>query len=70
MNRDVAEGQWNQFKGMIKKQWGKFTDDDLKQIEGNSEAAIGRLQERYGHSKEEAAQAWQAFKARCDREQC
>ena len=24
------------FKGDLKQQWGKFTDDDLKQIEGNT----------------------------------
>jgi hypothetical protein len=36
------------FKGDLKQQWGKFTDDHLQQIEGSYEKVIGMLQERYG----------------------
>jgi uncharacterized protein YjbJ (UPF0337 family) len=53
MNRDTLKGQWMQAKGKIKQQWGKLTDDDLDQIEGNYEMLVGRLQERYGRSREE-----------------
>ena len=53
MNRDQFRGQWNQFKGELKNQWGKFTDDDLMQIEGEYDKFIGSLQERYGEQKEE-----------------
>ena len=42
-----------QFKGELKKQYGKFTDDDLKQIEGNYDKFVGKAQERYGDQKEE-----------------
>ena len=35
MNKDQFKGRWTQFKGELKKQWGKFTDDDLLQIEGD-----------------------------------
>lgn len=35
MNQDEAAGKWMQFKGKIKEQWGKLTDDDLKKLEGN-----------------------------------
>ena len=34
MNADQLKGKWMQFKGELKQQWGKFTDDDLQQIEG------------------------------------
>jgi uncharacterized protein YjbJ (UPF0337 family) len=34
MNKDQFKW-WIQFKGELKKQWGKFTDDDLLQIEGD-----------------------------------
>ncbi len=54
MNRDTLKGQWMQIKGKVKQQWGKLTDDDLTQIEGNSEMLIGKLQERYGYSREQA----------------
>ena len=37
-----------QFKGELKQQWGKFTANDLQQIEGSFDKIIGMLQERYG----------------------
>lgn len=54
MNRDTLKGQWTQLKGKILEQWGKLTDDELDQIQGNTEMLIGKLQERYGRSREEA----------------
>lgn len=36
MNKDQADGNWKQFKGKVKEQWGKLTDDDLAVIEGNA----------------------------------
>ena len=32
---DRFEGNWKQLKGKVKAQWGKLTDDDLAQINGN-----------------------------------
>lgn len=52
MNREQFKEQWNHFKGELKKQWGKFTDDDLMLIEGDYDKFIGSLQERYGEQKE------------------
>ncbi|MFO7942593.1 MAG: CsbD family protein [Bacillota bacterium] len=57
MNKDVFKGKWNQLQGEIKKRWGKITDDDLKSIEGDIQKLIGKLQERYGMTKEEAEEA-------------
>ena len=56
MNRDTLKGQWMQLKGTIRQQWGKLTDDDLSQIQGNVEQLIGKLQERYGQTREQAEQ--------------
>jgi len=53
MNTDQFKGKWVQFKGEVKKQWGKLTDDDLKQVEGDYDKFVGRIQERYGDKKEE-----------------
>ena len=53
MNKDQFQGKWKQFKGDLKKQWGEFTDDDLKQIEGNYDKFEGKVQERYGDRKED-----------------
>jgi uncharacterized protein YjbJ (UPF0337 family) len=46
MNTDQFAGKWSQFKGELKKRWGKFTDDDLLQIEGNYDKFKGKVQER------------------------
>lgn len=54
MNWDQVKGQWKQIRGSVKEHWGKLTDDDLTQIDGQKEKLIGRLQQRYGIAKEEA----------------
>ena len=54
MNKDTFKGQWQQLKGTLRKQWGKLTDDDVDQIQGNAEILAGKLQERYGRSREDA----------------
>ncbi len=54
MNTDTLKGQWQQVKGNVRKQWGKLTDDDLDVIQGDSEILAGKLQERYGRTKEQA----------------
>jgi len=53
MNRDHFKGYWNQFKGDLKRQWAKFTDDDLLAIEGDYDKFVGKLQERYADQKDE-----------------
>ncbi len=52
MNNDIIKGKWKQLKGSLKQMWGKFTDDDVEQINGNYDTLVGKIQERYGHSKE------------------
>ena len=56
MNTDVLKGKWNQLKGNVRKQWGNLTDDDVDKIQGDSEILLGRIQERYGRTREEAEQ--------------
>jgi uncharacterized protein YjbJ (UPF0337 family) len=53
MNADQLKGKWMQFKGDLKQRWGKFTDDDLQQIEGDYDKFLGKVQERYGDNKSE-----------------
>jgi uncharacterized protein YjbJ (UPF0337 family) len=54
MNKDILKGKWLQVKGDVRNWWGKLTDDDVDQIQGNSEKFIGKLQERYGYGREQA----------------
>lgn len=57
MNWDVIKGDWKQFTGKAKEQWGKLTDDDLAKINGQREQLEGRLQVHYGHNKDESRKA-------------
>jgi len=54
MNSDILKGKWKQLKGTVRKQWGKLTDDEIDMIEGDSERLVGKVQERYGRTKEQA----------------
>jgi len=53
MNQEQFHGKWEQFKGDLKKKWGKLTDNDLKEIEGDFGKFNGKLQEIYGNQKQE-----------------
>ena len=61
MNADVLKGKWLQLKGKVRSQWGKLTDDELDQINGNSEQLVGLLQERYGYAKDRAQREVDTF---------
>ncbi|HEY6552972.1 MAG TPA: CsbD family protein [Vicinamibacteria bacterium] len=54
MNEDILKGQWKQLQGKARQQWGKLTDDDLSLIKGNRDILLGKIQERYGRTREEA----------------
>lgn len=54
MNWDQVEGNWKQFTGQAKQQFGKLTDDDLAQASGDREVLEGKIQEQYGDDKETA----------------
>jgi uncharacterized protein YjbJ (UPF0337 family) len=53
VNWDTIQGNWTQFKGSVREKWGDLTDDDLERIGGNREQLIGRIQERYGKTRDQ-----------------
>ncbi|MFN8381727.1 MAG: CsbD family protein [Anaerolineales bacterium] len=55
MNSDIVEGKWKQMRGEVKSWWGKLTDDDLDRAAGKFDVLAGMLQEKYGYSREKAA---------------
>ena len=61
MNTTSLKGMWNQIKGEAKVQWGRLTDDDLDQVEGNAEKLMGKIQERYGYARDRAEREVNAF---------
>ena len=62
MNTEQMKGKWMQVKGEIKKQWGKLTDDELDRIAGEKDKLVGKLQEKYGITKEEAERQVRDFR--------
>ena len=61
---DFVQGNWKQVSGKVKQQWGKLTDDDLAKIAGRREELEGKLQERYGLSKDEIKKQLDDFMTR------
>lgn len=64
MNWDRIEGNWQQFTGKVKEQWGKLTDDDLTQIAGKRDILAGKIQEHYGIAKDEVDRQLDEFASR------
>lgn len=54
MTRNKFENSWNKFKGKIKKKWGKLTDSDVSQINGNYDQFLGTMHKRYGYERDRA----------------
>jgi len=54
MNWEQIEGNWKQFRGGVREQWGKLTHDHLETIAGKRDLLAGKIQECYGLSKEAA----------------
>ena len=61
MDWNRVEGNWKQFKGKVKEQWGKLTDDDFDVIAGKRDQLVGRIQQQYGISKDEAERQVRTF---------
>ena len=61
MNWDQIQGDWTQFKGKVRENWVKLTDEDVTRIGGRREELIRRLQARYGFAKAEAGREIDAW---------
>ena len=64
MNWDRIEGSWRQFKGILKEQWGKITDDDIDVVLGRRDQLLGRMQISYGVGKDEVERQLRAWERR------
>ena len=61
VNRNILEGKWRQLKGSMTQYWAKLTDNDLEYIQGSYEKLIGRLQERYGYTRDQAEKEYDLY---------
>lgn len=68
MNRDILSGKWKQLKGGIKDTWGELTDDEIDQISGKRDKLVGKIQEKYGYSREKAEAEVDNFLTQIDAE--
>jgi len=60
---------WNHYKVAAKAQWGKLSEEQLHNIQGDREHLASRIQDVYGLDKDEAEKqlaGWQALQT--DRE--
>jgi uncharacterized protein YjbJ (UPF0337 family) len=64
VNWDIVEGNWKQFRGKVKAQWGKLTDDHLDVIAGKRVELAGKIQETYGLTKDEVEKQIKDFEER------
>ena len=64
MNEQIFKGKWNQLKGEVQKEWGKLTNNDVDQIEGELTRLKGTIQVKYGQTKEEVDQKVNEFVTR------
>ena len=58
---DELKGKWKQQMGAAKIAWGKLTDDELLQVEGEAQKLTGLVQERYAVTRDEADKQVSAF---------
>lgn len=65
MNREQAEGKFDQIKGKLKETWGKLSDNDITLYNGQREQFLGKLKEHYGLAKEEAEKKIKALEDTC-----
>lgn len=54
MNQQQFQTQWAALQPKIKQKWTKFTDQDLRQVNGQRDKFIVQLQQKYGINKEQA----------------
>ena len=61
MNWEQIQIDWGQFKGQVRTNWIKLTDEDITRIGGRRDELIRRLQARYGFAAAEAASEIEAW---------
>jgi uncharacterized protein YjbJ (UPF0337 family) len=61
MNWDQIERDWVQFKGKVRENWVKLTDEDITRIGGRRAVLADRLQTRYGFAEAEAQREIEAW---------
>ncbi len=54
MNSDMAAARWSQLRGDAQQKWGRLTNSDLDEIQGQANKLVGLIQDRYGYGRAKA----------------
>ncbi|HKK34931.1 MAG TPA: CsbD family protein [Paracoccaceae bacterium] len=54
MDWNRIQGNWKRLTGSVKAKWGELTDDEIQEVAGEREKLEGKIQQRYGKSKDQA----------------
>ncbi|GAA5505857.1 CsbD family protein [Novipirellula caenicola] len=53
VTKQEISGKWNSITGAVKKKYGQITDDELSQVEGDTDQLIGLIQQKTGQGREQ-----------------
>lgn len=53
MDKNLFESQWAQLRGVIRDKWSNLSEEDLREINGQYDSFVNKIQQKYGLSKEE-----------------
>lgn len=54
MENQIRKGKWREFKGQIREEWGRISDDELEKTKGNMDQIAGKIQQKYGETLKDA----------------
>lgn len=63
--QEQLAGNWNQLKGLIRKQWGQLTDDELQEVQGDYEQLVGLIQQKTGQAKAKIENVVEGLSEQC-----
>ncbi len=53
VTKQEMSGKWNSITGAVKEKYGQITDDELTQVEGDTDQLIGLIQQKTGQGREQ-----------------
>jgi uncharacterized protein YjbJ (UPF0337 family) len=63
MNWNMAEKNWSQFRGKVKSNWNKLTDNQLDMISGKRDQLMSKIQEAYTLTRDAAEEQVRKFES-------
>ncbi len=65
MTWEEIAGNWKEFKGRIKQNWGKLNNDELEVVDGEWDQLVGTIQAHYALTKVQAEREVEEFCSKC-----